>query len=198
MAEAIVLTIDEVDLARSREYSLLSTLLLRSPDKPLLDRLGQLEGDGSPIGLAHSALAEVSRRLTPDQIAREYFELFVGVGRGELVPYASFYLTGSLYGRPLAALRHSLQRLGIERSSETDDPEDHAGILCEILVKLINGSIPAPPEASREFFVEYLAPWMGRLFGDLEHAKSADFYARIGVLGRILVDLEIEALKLPM
>lgn len=197
MSDMPSLALDDVDLARSREYSLLSALLMRSPDADLLRHLAQLEGDSSPIGAAHAALAEAARRLDPERVGREYFDLFVGVGRGELLPYASFYLTGSLHGRPLAALRRTLQGLGIERTAGLKEPEDHAGVLCETLAGLAGGTIAAPVNASREFFIEHMAPWMGRLFRDLERANFADFYARVGVLGRTLVDIEIEALALP-
>jgi TorA maturation chaperone TorD len=197
MSDMPSLAVDDVDLARSREYSLLSSLLLRSPDAELLRQLAQLKGDSSPIGVAHTALAEAARRLDTERVGREYFNLFVGVGRGELLPYASFYLTGSLHGRPLAALRQTMQHLGIERIAGLKEPEDHAGVLCETLAGLAGGTIAAPVNASREFFIEHVAPWIGRLFTDLERAKSADFYARVGMLGRTLVDIEIEAFALP-
>jgi TorA maturation chaperone TorD len=189
--------VEDVDLARSREYSLLASLLLRSPDAQLLRLLAELEGDSSPIGAAHTALAEAARRLDMERVGQEYFNLFIGVGRGELLPYASFYLTGSLHGRPLAALRQTLQLLGIERVTGLKEPEDHAGVLCETLAGLAGGTIAAPANACREFFIAHVAPWIGRLFRDLERAKSADFYARVGMLGRTLVDIEIEALALP-
>jgi TorA maturation chaperone TorD len=189
--------LEEVDIARSREYSLLSVLLLRSPDAQLLGRLAALAGDSSPIGAAHAALAAAARRSDGDRVAEEYFNLFVGVGRGELLPYASFYLTGSLHGRPLAVLRQTLQRLGIERIAGLKEPEDHAGMLCEIMAGLAGGFIAAPAEASREFFAEHMAAWIGRFFHDLETAKSADFYASVGALGRRFMEIEIEALQLP-
>jgi TorA maturation chaperone TorD len=189
--------VDEVDLARADEYWLLSRLLLRSPDAQLLGQLAQLQNDPSPIGAAHEALAGAARRLNEERVGREYFDLFVGVGRGELLPYASFYLTGSLHGKPLVALRETLRHLGIERVSGLKEPEDHAGVLCEIMAGLACGSIVAPAGASREFFVVHMAPWMGRLFKDIESAKSADFYVCVGALGRALVDIEIEALALP-
>jgi TorA maturation chaperone TorD len=190
-------TMDEIDLARSREYSLLSVLLLRSPDAHMLGRLAALVGDASPIGTAHAAVAQAARRLDAEQVGREYFNLFVGVGRGELLPYASFYLTGSLNGRPLAVLRQTLQRLGIERVAGLTEPEDHAGILCEVMAALTGGSIAAPAHASQDFFVEHLAPWMPRLFHDVERAGFADFYASVGALGRRFMEIEIESLTLP-
>jgi TorA maturation chaperone TorD len=185
--------VDEVDLARAREYSLLSRLLLRSPDAELIGRLAGLQGDASPLGLAHTALGEAAARAGAEGVAREYFNLFVGVGRGELLPYASYYLTGFLHARPLARLRQTLRRIGIERSEGLAEPEDHAAILFEIMGGLAGGHIASPPGTEREIFESYLAPWIGRFFTDLEQAKSADFYVRVGALGRTFIAIEIEA-----
>jgi TorA maturation chaperone TorD len=46
-------------------------------------------------------------------IRNEYVELFVGVGRGEVLPFASYYLTGFLNDRPLANLRGEMDAIGI-------------------------------------------------------------------------------------
>src|ERR1700722_12984785 len=91
--------VDDIDLARAQEYTLLSNLLLRSPDAPLLRRLQQVCGDGSTLGVAHQALADAAARVDAQSVSREYFELFIGLGRGELLPYASYYLTGSMHAR---------------------------------------------------------------------------------------------------
>ena len=64
-----------------------------------------LEGGESEIGRAMSALARVARATVPIQARDEFDVLFLGLVRGELVPYASFYRTGFLYDRPLAAVR---------------------------------------------------------------------------------------------
>src|SRR5471032_2187418 len=123
--------VDDIDAARAQEYALLSALLARAPDAALLKRLAGLRGDVSPIGIAHVALAEAASATTTQQVEREFFDLFIGVGRGELLPYGSYYLTGFLHERPLARLRADLEALGIERTAETGEPEDHAAILCE-------------------------------------------------------------------
>ena len=185
--------LDEVDHARAREYSLLSVLLLSSPDASLLARLANLRGDASTLGSAHEALAQAAVRLNADQVSREYFNLFVGVGRGELLPYASFYLTGSLHARPLARLRETLRAIGIERADWLKEPEDHAGVLFEIMAALAMGGIAVAAGTDRELFQSYLAPWIGRFFEDLERAKSADFYGRVGTLGRVFMAIELEA-----
>src|SRR3954470_11872519 len=113
--------VDEVELARAQEYALLSCLLARAPDQALLDRIANLPGDASPLGLAHAALAEAASGTDAARVEREFFNLFIGLGRGELLPYASYYLTGFLHERPLARVRECLGRLGIERAAE--EPE---------------------------------------------------------------------------
>jgi TorA maturation chaperone TorD len=130
-------------------------------------------------------------------VAREYFDLFIGVGRGELLPYGSYYLTGFLHERPLARLRADLAGLGIERVEGQCEPEDHAAILCEIMAGLVAGDFAVPVERQRHFFDRHLAPWMGRFFADLEAAKGADFYRPVGAIGRLFIEIEAEAFALP-
>jgi len=182
---------DEVDAARAQEYALLSVLLARAPDAAMLARLAGLRGDTSPLGVAHAALAEAAGSTDAARLEREYFALFIGLGRGELLPYGSYYLTGFLHERPLARLRAHLARLGIERSAGQAEPEDHAAILFEIMSGLVSR------RAERELFEQHLAPWIGRFFSDLERAQAADFYRHVGALGRVFVDIETQAFVLP-
>jgi TorA maturation chaperone TorD len=188
--------IDEVDAARSREYALLSTLIARAPDRGLLERLAGLRGDASPLGRAHAAIAEAAGRTSAGDVQREYFNLFIGLGRGELLPYGSYYLTGFLLDRPLARLRQDLVRLGMERAAGQSEPEDHAAILCEIMAGLLSRRFPVSPVGEREVFERHLAPWIGRFFADLEHAQAADFYRPVGALGRAFMSIETEAFAL--
>ncbi len=192
----VAASVDEVDAGRAQEYALLSALLSRAPSKNLLTQLAGLRGDATPIGVAHLGLAEAASRLTLAQIEREYFDLFIGLGRGELLPYASYYLTGFLNERPLSRLREDLAQLGIERVDNNFEPEDHAATLCEIMAALAGGSFPSGEEAERQIFDKHVAPWMGRLFADMERADSADFYRQVGTLGRLFLEIETEAFTL--
>jgi TorA maturation chaperone TorD len=189
--------VDEIDRARAQEYALLAVLLTRGPNAELLSRLAGLRGDASPVGAAHIALAEAARRTDPERAAREFFALFAGLGKAALLPYASHYVAETLYGRPLARVRESLQGLGIEKAPERTEPEDHAGFLCEIMAGLAGGGIAAPEGADRAFFEQHLSPWIRRFFIDLERAETADLYACVGALGRIFVEIEVEAFALP-
>jgi TorA maturation chaperone TorD len=192
-----VSAVDDIDLARAREYALLSALLGRAPDADLLARLSRLGGDASPLGVAHVALAESAAHANGTAVEREYFNLFIGLGRGELLPYGSYYLTGFLNERPLARLRDDLAALGVERVEGNYEPEDHAATLCEIMSGLAGGILPGPDGAERRLFEKHMAPWIGRFFTDLERAEAADFYRHVGTVGRVFVEIETEAFALP-
>jgi TorA maturation chaperone TorD len=187
--------VDEIDRARAQEYALLATLLSHSPDAQLLQRLALLRGDASPLGRAHAALGEAAGRTDETGAAREYFDLFSGLGQDALLPYASHYLAGSFYGRPLERLRKMFQNFGIETAAGHSEPEDHIAILCEVMAGLVGGDI-GEAGADREFFENYLAGWIRCFFVDLERARSADFYTCVGSLGRVFVDIEAEAFAL--
>ena len=183
---------DDIDQARADEYALLASLLLTPPDAGVLARLSSLQDGGDTLlGRAHAALGQAA--ASADDVAREYFHLFIGVGRGELVPYASYYLTGFLNERPLARLRGDMMRLGIERAGGHFDPEDHLGTLCEIMSGFASNRFEVADGAEQDFFERHVEPWAGRFFSDLEKAKAAKFYRSVGTLGRLFIDIETEA-----
>jgi TorA maturation chaperone TorD len=188
---------DDAAAARAQEYALLATLLGRAPDAKLLESLAALRGDATPLGLAHAALAQAASETTVERVEREYFNLFIGLGRGEIMPYGSYYLTGFLHQRPLARLRADLAPLGIERAEDNKEPEDHAATLCEIMACLVGGRLPAPQGTDQQIFEKHLKPWIGRFFADVERAESGDLYRRIGTLGRVFIEIETEAFALP-
>jgi TorA maturation chaperone TorD len=189
--------IDETDIARAQEYALISALLARAPDAAFLEKLGKLAGDATPLGVAHAALGEAAASASVERVEREYFDLFIGLGRGELLPYGSYYLTGFLHERPLARLRDDLQIIGVERAEGEVEPEDHAAILCEIMSGLASRRLSAPQGSDQQIFQKHLAPWIGRFFTDLERAEAAQFYRHVGTLGRVFIEIETEAFALP-
>jgi TorA maturation chaperone TorD len=193
-AEALV--VDEVDLQRARLYALLGRFLARPPSRELLAQVAVLRGSGGgdgPLGRALGEFAELAGSTTEAEAEREYNALFIGVDRGELVPYASYYLTGFLNDRPLARLRGDMQALGLERAPGVAEPEDHIAALSEMMAGLITGAFGESPEiGQRRFFERYLAPWAGRFFDDLEQAEAATLYRPLGALGRLFLEIEAE------
>ncbi len=190
--------IADEDLVRADLYTLLAAVLSAPPDAAMLRSLAGLSGDGSPIGQACGALAKVAARTEPAAATREYNALFIGLGRGELVPYASYYLTGFLNEKPLAVLRGHMRQLGIARAEDSRDPEDHVASLCEMMAGLIRGDYRAALSVGDQeaFFNTHIAPWAGHFFADLEGASGSFLYAPVGALGRAFMDIEIEAFRM--
>lgn len=188
--------IDEIDQLRAAEYGLLSLLLGKAPDADTLSRVAALKGDASDLGMAHVELASAAAALDDGAVSKEFFDLFIGLGRGELLPYASYYLTGFLHERPLARVREDLDLLGIERAGISREPEDHIAILLEVMAGLARRDFEADFSEQQRFFERHLKPWASRMFADLEMSQSAKFYRAVGRVGRVFVELESEAFTL--
>ena len=197
MIDGSTLEIDEVDSLRSAEWGLLAVLMGRAPNADLLARIAGLTGDATAMGLAHIALGQAAASADETLVGREYFDLFVGVGRGEFLPYGSYYLTGFLHERPLARLRADLERLGVERDGARSEPEDHIAIVCEIMSNFASGAFEVDFDTQRAFFEAHVKPWASRFFADLEVSQRANFYRAVGQVGRVFLELEAQAFTLP-
>ena len=197
-AEVAIQEILPEERLRAHQYQLLARFLAAPPDAPLLQLAAGFTGDDTELGQAFGALAGLAARFTPEAAAEEYHDLFIGVGRGELLPFASYYLTGFLYERPLAKLRVDMARLGIARADDVKEPEDHIAALCEMMAGLITGAFGAPLDlgGQQAFFESHLAPWAERFFEDLERARSATLYTPIGTLGRVFMEIEQAAFNM--
>ena len=183
---------------RAEFYLLLAHLLAAPVDGSLLKHLTGLPGDDSILGMALSELAEAARNTNLAAIEEEFNNLFIGIGGGELISYGSHYICGFLHDKPLADLRNDLSRLGISRINDTPEPEDHVAALCEVMAGLIVGNFGflSPLDEQREFFSTHVGSWMPRFFVDLENADNANFYRQVGKLGRVFIEIEVEAFTL--
>ena len=190
--------VPEEDLLRADLYDFLGALLANPPESAMLKQAAGLKGDDTELGRGISALARIAKATTPAAAKTEFETLFIGLGRGELLPYASFYMTGFLNEKPLAVLRNDMTRLGIERAPNVYEPEDNIASLCEMMAGLIRGRfhMPAAVERQRTFFNAHVAPWANHFFTDLEGAKSSVFYAPVGSVGRIFMEIEREAFRM--
>lgn len=190
------LDIDEIDQFRAAEYGLLSLLLGKAPTADTLSKVATLKGDASELGMAHIELAAAAAEFGEQAVAKEFFNLFIGLGRGELLPYASYYLTGFLHERPLARVREDFDAMGIERTGLGREPEDHIAILLEVMAGLARGDFDMDFSTQSRFFERHIKPWAARMFADLEISQSAPFYRSVGRVGRIFMELESEAFTL--
>ena len=192
--------VSEEDDLRAQLYEFLATLLRVEPTDAVVEQVANLSGADTPIGQASSTLAHLAQKMDGTSVRNEYVDLFIGVGRGELLPYCSYYLTGFLNEKPLAKLRQDMAAIGIARADGVKDPEDHIASLCDMMAGLIRGqfsrSFTLAEQAS--FFKKHLAPWASLFFNDLESAKNAVFYAPVGSIGKVFMDIESKSFDMEL
>lgn len=179
---------------RINMYTLLAALLARPPADATLRLIGDIRPGQQP---ADSGLETCWRDLraaaveyTIEQLDAEFHRLFIGLGRGEVVPYGSWYLVGHLMDSPLARLRGDLATLGIERRPGNKETEDHAAALCETMALICDPDMRIPREQHRIFFHNHVASWMPRFFKDLQTAPSARFYQAVARIGELFIHRE--------
>ncbi len=178
---------------RANTYGLLGTLLAAPPTGSLIQLLTQITPaevrDDDDLATAWEVLRLAGERATVESLDDEYHVLFVGISRGELVPYGSWYMTGFLMDQPLAVLRRDLAELGFERQGNIKEPEDHVAALLETMGLMIgDGDISV--DAQRRFFQSHMGPWMNTFFLDLQKARAARFYRAVGQFGEQFIVFE--------
>ena len=185
---------DEEQQYRASAYSLMAALLRASPNDALLNRLSGLtqeaQGEGDSLKVSMSMLGLSAKILTATAIEDEFHDLFIGLGKGEVVPYGSWYLTGFLMEKPLSDLRDDLKKLGFERSDSVTEPEDHAAALCEVISLMISDG--SELSTQKDFFLTHMECWMDKFFSDLANAESAIFYKALGRFGSAFIEFENE------
>lgn len=186
------------DRLRADLYNFLGLILAGPPDQFLLDHCAALSGDDSDLGRAIGGLSRVAKATKPKNVESEFNALFVGLGRGELLPYASYYLTGFLNEKPLAALRTDMASRGMTRATNVYEPEDNIASLMEMMGGMIVGRFGAPAalDDQKMFFNKHIAPWANHFFADLEAAKNSILYASVGSVGRVFMEIEREAFRM--
>ena len=193
------------DLMRANFYGLLARVLAKPMDEESLETMRGLadHDDSTPLGEAIASFGKLCVRTPHAKAQEEFTELFYGVGAGgEISPYASLYITGLVYDKPLAELRSDMGRLGIAAADSTGEPEDHIASLCEMMHGLLTGALgnlggdDARSAEAKAFFDKHLAPWAGRMFKDLEGAQSAALYMPVGTIGRLFMEIEREVCEM--
>lgn len=192
------LDVSAEDRLRADFYNFLGLLLAAPPDQMLLDQMAGLSGDETDLGQAIQAMARVAKVTKPATAEREFNTLFIGLGRGELLPYASFYLTGFLNEKPLAQLRNDMAVRGITRAKNVFEPEDNIASLMEMMAGMIVGRFgaPAPLDEQKNFWNKHIGPWAAHFYSDLEAAENSVLYASVGTAGRVFMEIEREAFRM--
>lgn len=196
--------IDQTQDYRAGAYRLLAALLRSVPDQAVLNHvagLAEVDRPTDELATALSALGQAARVANVDAISDEFHALFIGLGRGELVPFGSWYLTGFLMEKPLGILRDDLALLGYERNAHTSEPEDHIAALCEVMSLMISEAAEQAADedsetSQRRFFQAHIKPWAEKFFHDLSESPTADFYGAVGRLGLVFLAFETRYLSM--
>ena len=188
----------EEDVLRAHLYRMLAGYLAHPPSQQALEAAASMTGDESDLGRAIQSFGRIANGVTVEQVDQEYHDLFIGLGRGELLPYASYYLTGFLMEKPLAKLRSDMDRLGIARDEKVKEPEDHIAALMDMMAGLILGAFAEPGDLAtqKQFYDGHIGVWAGHFFKDLEGAKSSVFYSALGTIGRVFMEIEETAFSM--
>ena len=189
---------DQAQAARVGVYGLLSALLASEPNEEVLQRLrdiGEVDTSDGKIAMGWELMKQSATKTTAESVTDEFFSLFIGIGRGELMPFGSWYLTGFLMEKPVALLRRDLDALGIERQAGVSESEDHIASLCDAMSLLIQHNDEIPLATQVAFFNDHIEPWVGQFFEDLQGANHAHFYRSVGFFGAAFFEFESDLLK---
>ncbi|MDN3919892.1 TorD/DmsD family molecular chaperone [Roseateles violae] len=190
---------DGEELARAELYGLLARLWLAPPDAELLEQfqvaVTEAPEPGGYLEAPWQNLVAAMRATTPEAAAEEYEALFGGVGKPEIFLYGSFYLSGFLNEKPLAALRADLARLGLGRDIQRSETEDHIAFICEVMRWLIAGDDAAVSnlEQQRRFFRAHVQPWTEALCEAVSTHPGARLTRELAGLTRAFVEVEAQA-----
>lgn len=190
---------DGDELARAELYGLLARLWLEPPDAALLQQFAvavtQAPEPGALLEAPWMQLVGMLRATTPEAAKDEHDALFHGVGKPEVFAYGSFYLSGFLNEKPLAALRNDLQALQLARDPQRVETEDHVSYVFEVMRYLIAGDDPAVCNLGqqRRFFRAHLQPWVEELCEATAAHPRARTWRAVADLTRSFVQVEAQA-----
>ena len=191
------------DLARADLYGLLALLFYEPPSLELLKKIAQfgqdtdlgIEDESSLLYAPWQDLVKIAKSSTPEEWQEEYENAFIGVGKQEIFLYGSYYLTGFLNEKPLAALREALLNLGLQASDDISETEDHIACLCEVMRYLIAGEDLSICNLTQQkvFFNQHIRTWASELFEVLQNHPSLRFYNLVGALAATFFEIEGQA-----
>ena len=191
------------ELQRAEVYGLLSRLWLAPPDAALLGQFAvavtAAPQPGSFLEGPWHDLVAAMRATSVDQVAEDHAALFIGTGKADVLPYASFHIAGVLNDQPLVALRTDLAAFGLASAAPAGETEDHVSFVLEVMRYLIAGDDLAVCnlERQRRFFRQHVQPWVGQSLCDaVEQHPAAGVYAPLARFTRAFIEVETQAFDL--
>lgn len=190
------------ELERAELYGLLARLWLQPPDAALFESfqvaVTQAPESGAFLEAPWQALVGAVRASSVEAARREFDALFIGTGRAEVLPFASYQITGALNERPLVELRSDLAALQLATARPEGETEDHVAFVFEVMRYLIAGDDVAVCnlEQQRRFFRRHVQPWVSALCEQLRAHPDAAVYAALADFTRAFIEVETQGFDL--
>lgn len=186
--------------ARAGYYALLARLYYVGPDAGLLATIAGAEdiaagGGQSELAAAWRGLAAAAAATDPEAARAEYDRLFVGTGKAEVTPYASFYLAETGREKVLVRLRGELAWLGLARRQGSHEPEDHMAGLFDVMRHLISTGSEDAATQQKQFFERYIAGSYEAFCAAASKSENSNFYKHVARFAQAFLYVEREALK---
>lgn len=169
---------EQEDNATAEIYGLLAYLLRTPPNNEILNWLSDLDVEPCErhaITQAWFGLKHAAQTAKLEALEDEFQDLFIGIGCGEVVPFSSWHIAGTLMEKPLVSIRQDLKRLGFERQDDIREPEDNIAALFEVMGMLQSEAF----EDQQSFFNAHIKTWFVPFCNEIEQAKSANFYQAV-------------------
>ncbi|MFC3682798.1 TorD/DmsD family molecular chaperone [Hydrogenophaga luteola] len=190
------------ETARAEVYGLLAALYYAPPGPELLAQLRvavtEAPAAGGFLEEPWRQFVGTVRELGDEQVVNEYDALFGGVGKPEVYLFGSWYLSGFLNEKPLAALRSDLAALGLARDEAMPETEDHFACVCEVMRYLIAGDDVEVANLTQQqkFFSTHVQPWVPAMCEAISAHPKARFYAALAGFTAAFVSVEAQGFDL--
>ena len=190
------------ETARAEVYGLLAALFYAPPTPELLAQLRVAVTEApAPGGFLEEPWRQFvgsARELSDQQVTDEYDALFGGVGKPEVYLFGSYYLSGFLNEKPLAALRGDLAALGLTRDETMNETEDHFACVCEVMRYLIAGDDVEVANLTQQqkFFSAHVQSWAPALCEAIAAHPKARFYGALAGFTAAFVSVETQGFDL--
>jgi TorA maturation chaperone TorD len=189
----------EEDRARAGYYALLARLFYSGPDAGLLKAIAGADeiaqNNAADLARAWNALAVAARAMDAEAAGAEHDQVFIGVGKAEVTPYASYYLAETGREKVVVRLKQQLSDFGLARAGSAREPEDHFAGLFEVMRHLISDSSDAALQDQKRFFQQFVGPSYPGFCAAISKSPKTNFYRHVAEFARHFLDIESESLK---
>jgi TorA maturation chaperone TorD len=202
-----VANIKELLELRKNFYGFLARMYLEAPPQELAEdiankrfslpldmpRLNRELTEGIEILKDYMQNVKLGVKELYDELEWEYTRLFIGPYIAPIVPYESSYIDKRMMGKSMIRARKKYMEVGIGKSPEFSESEDHIGLelqfMCYLCDREIEGlekreDISEYLDIQNEFLNDCLLRWVPDFCNDILKSDKAAFYKGIAKITR--------------